>query len=178
MTLAELNGLDESAAAELFERCCGARRWVQQMVDARPFSSFEHLLRQSETTWKHLSAEDWKEAFSHHPKIGDLESLKRKFASTASWAAHEQAGVRSASEDTLRRLAEGNRLYEQTFGYIFIVSAAGKSAEEMLALLEARLHHSPEEELAVAIAEQQRITRLRLANAISDSTLQLHDGKT
>jgi 2-oxo-4-hydroxy-4-carboxy-5-ureidoimidazoline decarboxylase len=170
MTLAELNALDERAAAELFERCCGSRRWVHQMVAARPFSSYKELLQQSEMIWKRLSAEDWKEAFSHHPKIGDLESLQKKFASTASWAAHEQSGVRSASDETLRRLAEGNRLYEQRFGYIFIVHAAGKSAEEMLALLEARLHHLPEEELPVAAAEQERITRLRLTRAVADST--------
>ncbi len=169
MTLAELNALDEQAASELLQRCCGSRTWAEQMTAARPFASVEELLRVSEHIWQRLSKDDWTEAFAHHPRIGDLESLKEKFASTASWAANEQARVRSASEETLGRLAEGNRLYEQKFGYIFIVCAAGKSAEEMLMLLEKRLHHSPEEELAVAAGEQARITRLRLEKLLSDS---------
>ena len=110
---------------------------------------------------------DWREAFTHHPKIGDVDALREKFASTAAWAAGEQGAVRQASEATLQGLKAGNEAYEQHFGYIFIVCATGKSADEMLALLQARLPHSPAEEIHVAMAEQAKITRLRLEKLLA-----------
>ena len=105
---------------------------------------------------------DWLEAFAAHPRIGDLDALRKKFASTANWCAGEQAGVAAADEAVLTALADGNRAYEARFGYIFIVCATGKSAAEMLAILTARLANDPEVELKVATAEQAKITRLRL----------------
>ena len=108
------------------------------------------------------SEKDWKEAFSHHPKIGDLESLKKKFSSTAGWASDEQSGVNTASQQIIEALADGNKKYEEKFGYIFIVCAAGKSAEEMLAIFKSRLQNSPEVEIEIAADEQNKITKLRI----------------
>ena len=56
--------------------------------------------------------------------IGDLSSLRKKFATTHTWAEDEQSGAASATEDTLRALAEKNQAYLDKFGYIFIVAAA------------------------------------------------------
>lgn len=120
------------------------------------------LLEDAEAQWYECSPDDWKEAFSHHPRIGDVESLTKKFASTAQWASGEQSGVNAASGKTIEELAEGNRLYEEKFGYIFIVCATGKSAEEMLSLLQARLPNVPTEEIEIAAEEQNKITKLRL----------------
>ena len=89
--------------------------------------------------WAGLDRTDWLEAFAAHPRIGDLDSLRKKFASTADWASGEQAGVAGAGEDVIRALADGNRDYEAKFGYIFIVCATGKIAAEMLAILRDRL---------------------------------------
>jgi 2-oxo-4-hydroxy-4-carboxy-5-ureidoimidazoline decarboxylase len=105
---------------------------------------------------------DWQEAFSHHPKIGDIDTLKEKFAATTQWTEGEQASAKEASQQTLQQLAEGNQAYEQRFGYIFIVCATGKSADEMLQLLQQRLYNNPEVEIQIAMEEQLRITRLRL----------------
>lgn len=157
-----LNTLSEEPARAALERCCGAHRWVEGMLARRPFASGGDLAAASETVWGSLGHDDWLEAFSHHPKIGDVEGLRRKFASTATWAAGEQAGVSAATEDVLARLAAGNEAYERRFGYIFIVCATGKTAGEMLALLEARLGNPPEVELAIAAGEQAKITRIRL----------------
>jgi OHCU decarboxylase len=82
-------------------------------------------------------------------------------------AAREQAGVSKASEETLRALAEGNRAYEERFGFIFIVCATGKGADEMLGLLRERLPHARDEELVIAAQEQAKITRLRLEKLLS-----------
>ncbi len=167
MTLASLNELSPAEASEAFEKCCGAANWVQSMVAARPFASVEEMLTSADDTWLSGNASDWKEAFNHHPKIGDLESLSRKFANTKAWAGGEQAGVQTASSDTLQLLADGNKAYEQKFGYIFIVCATGKSAAEMLDLLQQRIGNDEETELKIAAGEQQKITRLRLQKLLS-----------
>jgi 2-oxo-4-hydroxy-4-carboxy-5-ureidoimidazoline decarboxylase len=85
-----------------------------------------------------------------------------RFPITAHLSEQEQAGVAGAAEDVLDALAEANRAYEQRFGYIFIVCATGKTAEEMLALLGERLSNDPADEIRVAAAEQAKITELRL----------------
>lgn len=127
-----------------------------------PADDLVELLEDAEEMWYACSKEDWKEAFTHHPKIGDVESLTKKFASTGEWASGEQSGVNVAAKETIEALAEGNRLYEEKFGYIFIVCATGKSAEEMLGLLKSRLSNSPNEEIQIAADEQNMITKLRL----------------
>src|SRR6185436_18913557 len=123
MTLDELNALPEAEAHEAFARCCGASRWVGQMVARRPFVGVQSVLGIAFGFWMGLGPEDWREAFTHHPRIGDLESLKRRFASTADLASREQSAVAAASRVVLEALAEGNRAYEERFGYIFIVFA-------------------------------------------------------
>ena len=167
MTIENLNALATSEAEAELLRCCGSGRWVREMISRRPFESSEELFRITHKVWWSLSESDWKEAFTHHPKIGDIESLRKKFAGTAGWAAGEQAGAAGAPEETLKSLAEGNRLYEEKFGYIFIVCATGKSAEEMLSILRTRLPNSREAEIKIAAGEQAKITRLRLEKLLS-----------
>ena len=162
MTLAQLNTLSPDQARSEFIRCCGSAVWALRMTDSRPFTTVMDVYDTAGRIWQDLPEQDWKEAFSHHPKIGDLKSLKEKFAATANWAGGEQAGVKGAEEDVLHELAEGNRLYESRFGYIFIVCATGKTAGEMLAMLRTRLENDPAGEIKIAGAEQAKITRLRL----------------
>lgn len=162
-TLASFNKLPlESAKAELF-KCCGATSWVNQLMEYFPFESEKHLFEQVNKIWyEQMQEADVLEAFSHHPKIGDIESLRKKFASTKEWAANEQAGMNQAAEQTIQELADYNEQYFQKFGYIFIVCATGKSATEMLHLLYERVGHQPTEELAIAKGEQHKITLIRL----------------
>jgi 2-oxo-4-hydroxy-4-carboxy-5-ureidoimidazoline decarboxylase len=170
MTPAELNALPENGAREAFARCCGASAWVSQMVSARPFASAAQVLDVARERWESLGPPDRREAFAHHPRIGDLESLQRKYAASADLASREQAGVSKATRAVLEALAEGNRAYEQRFGYIFIVFASGKSAEEMLELLKNRLGNEPAAEIGIAGKEQWKIMRLRLEQLL-DSTV-------
>jgi 2-oxo-4-hydroxy-4-carboxy-5-ureidoimidazoline decarboxylase len=158
--------LDQAAepdARAMLTRCCGSSRWVGEMLARRPFGSRDALLRAADDVWESASREDVLEALAHHPRIGaNLEELRKRFASTAAWSAGEQAGAAGASEETLSALREGNLRYESRFGHIFVVCATGKSAAEMLALLEARMPNDPPTEIRVAQAEQGKITRLRL----------------
>jgi 2-oxo-4-hydroxy-4-carboxy-5-ureidoimidazoline decarboxylase len=167
MTLSDLNALAPAARAEALATCCGATAWVAALNEQFPFDSTAALYEAAERIWYTLSEADWREAFTHHPKIGDVNALKEKFASTAAWAAGEQGAVRQASDETLAALAAGNVAYERKFGYIFIVCATGKSAAEMLALLEARLPNDPSQEIHVAMGEQAKITRLRLEKLLA-----------
>lgn len=166
MTLHEFNILPKEKLVEELTKCCGASAWVQRMLPFVPADDMVELLEDAEEQWWLCHEADWKEAFAHHPKIGDTESLKKKFASTADWASGEQSGVRSAGEETIRALAEGNRLYEEKFGYIFIVCATGKSAAEMLEMLNERLKNDPEEEIKIAADEQNKITKLRIGKML------------
>ncbi len=96
------------------------------------------------------------------PAIGDVNSLKKKYADIQASASHEQSGAAQASEATLQRLKTLNDQYLDRFGFIFIVCATGKSADEMLALLEARIDNDRDEEIQNAAREQAKITHLRL----------------
>jgi 2-oxo-4-hydroxy-4-carboxy-5-ureidoimidazoline decarboxylase len=152
----------EDEARTFLATCCGSTRWVEEMLRRRPFGSNHQLRAAARDVWFALAPDDWREAFRHHPKIGDRDALRARFPSTADLSAQEQRGVAAASDATLDALAEGNRAYEQKFGFIFIVCATGKTADEMLALLQARLSNDPQDELLTAAAEQAKITELRL----------------
>ena len=168
MTLIELNKLDQPDLAEALQKCCGSTAWVQNMVTIFPVANAETLMRQATAIWHSLTEADWREAFTHHPKIGgDVAALREKFANTSTWAEGEQASVKQASQATLEALAAGNTEYELKFGYIFIVCATGKTAEEMLALLQARLPNKPEDEIKIAMGEQDKITRIRLEKLLA-----------
>lgn len=167
MTLHELNILPkDQLKAELF-KCCGSKSWVEKMLPFFPAEDMAELLYDAEDQWYECSESDWLEAFSHHPKIGDIDSLKTRFATTAGWASSEQRSVTQATEETLQALAKGNEAYEKKFGFIFIVCATGKSADEMLELLQKRLSNSKEEEIRIAMDEQNKITQIRLQKLLS-----------
>lgn len=164
---AQLNQADESELSSTLTKCCAARAWVTAMCTARPFANDDSVLQTAAESWWQLGHGDWREAFAAHPQIGDLASLRAKFADTRAWAGGEQAGVAGASDATLVRLAELNREYLARFGYIFIVFATGKSADEMLAILESRLPNSLDAELPIAAGEQLKITQLRLRKLVA-----------
>ena len=162
MTIKTLNGLDSSEAAAQFNLCCGATNWIKIMNQSRPFQNKNEVYQQAESIWFSLSSEDWLEAFTHHPKIGDIDSLRKKFHNTKSISKNEQSGVNDVEKSTLKNLAESNQLYEDKFGFIFIVCATGKSSDEMLALIKMRLNNNAKIEMQNAAKEQNKITQLRL----------------
>lgn len=168
MNITALNNLATPALAEALQKCCGSTAWVENMVGLFPLADAEKLMVEATVHWNKLSEADWREAFTHHPKIGgDVAALREKFASASTWAEGEQASVKQASQETLEALAAGNTEYEQKFGYIFIVCATGKTAEEMLALLQTRLPNKPEVEIVIAAGEQDKITRIRLEKLLA-----------
>ena len=167
MTLDELNALSPERAAEVFRACCGASRWVDAMVGRLPFSSTDAVVSMADDVWLAMGPDDWREAFSHHPRIGERAAAKPQDERAAAWSAGEQSSVASAGASTHDELAEINRAYEARFGYIYIVCASGRSADELLAIARRRLTNAPDDELRIAAEEQRQITRLRLRKLLS-----------
>lgn len=161
-TLEKLNAAPDETAQARFLDCCGSRRWARAMTAARPFAGATTLLAQAERIWQSLDARDWLEAFAAHPKIGSRRSAPKQRIQSAQWSRGEQSGVETAESSVLENLAAANRLYEEKFGYIFIVCATGKSAEEMLDFCRRRLDNDADAEIRVAAGEQQKITEIRL----------------
>ena len=165
-----LNSASPARARELLTRCCGSTHWVREMVARRPFGDEAELEAAAASIADTLTRDDWLEAFSHHPRIGDRNVLRARFdpAGEGGWARVEQGGLVAVSEQLLDELAAANRDYETRFGFIFLVCATGRSAAEMLALLRKRLPNDPADEWRVAAAEQRKITTLRIAKLLTE----------
>jgi OHCU decarboxylase len=166
-----LNELSSQQAEAEFLKCCGSTAWAKRMSEARPFSNSDELSSKADEIWWNLDEEDWLEAFRAHPKIGEKKAAAAQSAEAEAWSALEQSESERAAAETKAALAEGNGEYEQRFGFIFIVCATGKSAEEILAALNGRLNNDPETELRIAAEEQRKITSLRLGKLLQASAV-------
>jgi 2-oxo-4-hydroxy-4-carboxy-5-ureidoimidazoline decarboxylase len=159
--LAAWNEADKAAAMAAMLACCGARRWAESIIALRPYSSVESLSLTADEVWNTMEEPDWLEAFASHPRIGEGKAQKDD-SQSAAWSQQEQSSAASASPDVLAQLAELNAAYEQRFGFTYIVSATGKTAEEMLALLQRRLTNDRASELREAAEQQRQIMQIRL----------------
>jgi hydroxypyruvate isomerase len=154
--LRELNEAPRpEAVAELLE-ICHARAWAERMADARPFADLAALQAAADSIWTALGPDAWLEALRGHPRIGESGG------SSPAHSRREQAGMAGASEEVRAALADGNRRYEERFGHVFLIAAAGRTAPEILAALERRLGNTPDQEVREAAEEHRRITRLRV----------------
>jgi OHCU decarboxylase len=160
--LRRLNQLPANVAEAEFLTCCGSTRWARQMADARPFANSEEVSARADAIWAALGEQDWLEAFRAHPKIGERKATAAQSHQAANWSAQEQSQAQEADDDVKTAIAARNATYENRFGFIFIICATGKSADEILTSLNQRLTNNIETELRIAAAEQQKITRLRL----------------
>jgi len=139
------------------------------MVAGMPYASRDAVLVAADSVWSALAPDDWREAFTHHPRIGERAGAASQGTQAERWSADEQRDVSAADASVQGQLAAVNRAYEARFGFIYIVCASGRSADELLALAHARMQNDPETELRVAAEEQRRITRLRLEKLLSTS---------
>ena len=161
-----LNAMDEPELRALLANYLAAPAWITRMMASRPFASPADVFTASDRAADALHAEDWLEAFRHHPRIGERTAERPQSYLAAGWSAREQTAVQAATSADVAALAEGNREYERRFGHVFIVCASGRSAQDMLAELRARLRNDPAMELKTAAAEQRKITRLRLEKVL------------
>ena len=162
MILQWLNTAPKAQAYATFDSCCGSSAWAERMTERRPYATVKQLEAVADEEWADLNPQDWLEAFKAHPKIGENKAEKAQSDTAEGWSDQEQSGTREASQEVLDALHEANRAYEEKFGFIFIVCATGKSAQEMLEILERRLENDRDTEIKTAAEEQRKITQLRL----------------
>lgn len=156
------NRLPTQEAMEDLLPCCGSMAWARELAARRPLQDEASLLAASDKIWNSLGAQDWMEAFSKHPRIGERKAPATAPAQSASWSEQEQRNAATAGGEFQQALAEANREYEQRFGRVFIVCATSKGAAEILDILRRRLHNDEATEMKVAVEEQRKITNLRL----------------
>lgn len=174
MTIDELNRLPEDDAFTAFEQCCGASQWVERMVFSRPFEDFNEVMETCDNIWEECDVDDYEEAFSFYPRIGDPEELEEMRNAGAGledlglkWAAMELKGLEDGPPEVQEELAKANAEYEDKFGYVFVICAPGKNAVEIIAAIRERLRNGPAEEIYVAAAEQHKITHVRLKKLLA-----------
>lgn len=155
------NKAPEVEALDAMIACCGAKRWASGMVALRPIKTVLELSEAADRIWASMLEPDWMEAFACHPRIGERKAAHASAKST-SWSQQEQSQTSIAAELVMSKIAAGNELYEQRFGFTYIVCATGKSAEEMLAILDRRLGSSRQAELIEAAEQQRQILQIRL----------------
>jgi OHCU decarboxylase len=161
LSLDEVNAMPRAQLVEALLSVCHSRRWAQGVADARPFAGEAELAAVADEVWLGLTDSDWLEALSGHPRIGESGGSSQEFSRS------EQAGMGDADAAVRAAIAEGNREYEDRFGHVFLIAAAGRSAAEILANLRQRLGNGAEHELRVAAEEHRRITRLRLQKLLT-----------
>ena len=155
------NQADETAAFDEMIACCGASRWASAMVALRPISSVLELSEAADRVWGTMTEPDWIQAFACHPRIGEGKAA-HAVAKSAAWSRQEQSTAAGSAEEVMAEIAAGNSLYEERYGFTYIVCATGKSAEELLAILKRRLASNREAELREAAEQQRQITQIRL----------------
>lgn len=153
----------KSAVTDLLS-CCACSAWAEQISSTRPYANFEELLSAAKAVWRNLDSQHWLEAFRGHPRIGQRQAENARSETSLALSATEQQSVHQADAEIKRAIADGNRLYEQRFGRIFIIFASGKSPEEILFDLQRRLANTNEKELEESVAQQEHIFSLRLRN--------------
>jgi OHCU decarboxylase len=160
-TLASWNAASTDRALAAMIACCGARRWAEAMVALRPVANVTELSEAADRIWRTMGEADWLEAFACHPRIGDRKTAHAS-PQSAAWSREEQSSANCAADLVLAELTVGNTLYEQRFGFTYIICATGKSAEEMLSILNRRLACTLATELREAAEQQRQIMQIRL----------------
>lgn len=158
-----LDRFNEAGADRLRPRLLAltaAPEWADPLLAGRPFEDAEQLLTRSDELVRELDEAQVDAALAGHPRIGASTSSAR--------SAREQSGMSAADDSVRSAMARGNAAYEERFGRIYLVAAAGRSAEELLGLLEARLGNDARTELDVVRRELARITRLRLSDLLEE----------
>jgi 2-oxo-4-hydroxy-4-carboxy-5-ureidoimidazoline decarboxylase len=166
--LARFNGLPAVAAREELLTCCNSPTWADRMASGRPYSSARDAIRQSSAIVAMLSVPELEAALAGHPRIGQRPAADGQDpARSSEWSRQEQSGVAAADEGTASALAESNLEYERRFGHIYLVSASGRSARQLLEVLRARLRNSPSAEWQVVRTELQKINEIRLVKMLA-----------
>lgn len=160
MLLENFNSAPREEAVAVVKPALDIARWIDAIVDGRPYQSVDQIVAAAGTVAAPLAEAEIDGALAHHPRIGE------KPQGDTAEAAHSRREQPGVDADAAAALAAGNKAYEEKFDRVYLVRAAGRSAEEILALLQERLGNTPEQELAVVVQQLREIAALRLAGAL------------
>jgi len=164
MTLDEFNILDREQARDVVRPCVDVVRWIDAVVDARPYSTVRDLLTVARETASPWTLAEIDVALAHHPRIGERA---RGAHPEASLSRSEQAAIDPDDAQVAAALADGNRAYEQRFGRVFLIRAARRTPGEILEELQRRMTNSVEQEIPVVAEQLREIAVLRLEGILS-----------
>jgi 2-oxo-4-hydroxy-4-carboxy-5-ureidoimidazoline decarboxylase len=162
MSLEDFNALPEAAAREQLSGCLDCERWVDTVLLGRPYADLGALTSVASTAAGSLSDDELAAALARHPRIGERAGAGHD----AAHSSREQAGVDHGDADVTTRLAAGNRAYEERFDRVFLIRAAGRDAEEILAELTRRLGHDDATEREETVTQLREIALLRLEGMV------------
>lgn len=164
VALRDFDALPDDEAGRLLHACCASAAWVGRVLAGRPYAGVEELLDTADRACRQLSPADVDEALAAHPRIGQ----RAEGASTeAQWSRQEQASMAGADASVQERLRLGNVAYEERFDRVFLVRAAGRTPDELLAELERRLGNDPVTEQREVVEQLAQIVRLRLERLVT-----------
>lgn len=166
VALEAFNAAPHQESMNLLLACAAVPRWAAAVCAGRPYADVEHALDAAGRAASPWTDEEVDGALADHPRIGERAEAKHGERS-AQHAQDEQAGVDVSDDEVTRRLAEGNRAYEERFGHVFLIRAAGRSAQEILQVLEQRLAHDPQTERRIAAEQLREIAVLRLQGELA-----------
>ena len=165
--IAELNADDPDVLRRRLLALTASPAWADALLAGRPYDDLDALLATSDEAVAALDATQVDAALAGHPRIGERAAGLSE--ESAARSAQEQAGMAQAGPEAADDMARANAAYEERFDRIYLVAAAGRTAEELLSLAQQRLGNDPETELDVVRGELARISRLRLADTVEGS---------
>lgn len=168
MLLSEFNDADASTATSVVRVWADVPPWTEAIVAGRPYASVDDLESRAADLAKEWDIDDLDAALAHHPRIGERPTA---FGAEGDASRREQSSMATAADDVTARIAEGNVAYEDRFGRVFLIRAAGRTPDEILANLERRLANAPDAEAAEATTQLAEIATLRLRDAITDDRM-------
>ena len=157
------NQLDAAEAAGVLRPCLDVERWVDALVEGRPYRTLPDLFAAAQSAAEPFTRAEVESALAHHPRIGE----RARGATTEAGMSRSEQAALVLDADVESRLAEGNRAYERRFGRVFLIRAAGRSSEEILAQLQTRLGHDQDTEDDVVADQLRQIALVRLAQVVS-----------
>jgi 2-oxo-4-hydroxy-4-carboxy-5-ureidoimidazoline decarboxylase len=164
MLLEHFNTAIRSEVISILRTCLDISRWAGDIADARPYPSSEKLLAAAAAAAEPFTEQEIDTALAHHPRIGERAAGT---SAEAAMSAAEQAGLGAADAAVAAALADGNLAYEEKFGRVFLIRAAGRTGADILSRLQARMDNTPEAEMPIIAAQLREIAALRLKGVMS-----------
>lgn len=165
IALHDFNHLPHEKALALIHSCVALPEWADALALRRPYASRDELFSTANALTQNWDEAALAQALNAHPRIGEKPAGSQ---AEAALSRQEQGEVNDRDADLARALREGNARYEARFGRVFLIRAKGRSGEEILQALHARLENSDAQEVRAALEQLREITLLRLEGVISE----------